>query len=47
MVSMRSATDNADEMIQTLTLTYNRTRQATITRELLEVVAGADATAKK
>jgi len=47
MVSMRSATDNADEMIRTLTLTYNRTRQATITRELLEVVAGADATAKK
>jgi F-type H+-transporting ATPase subunit gamma len=46
MVSMRGATDNADEMIQTLTLTYNRTRQATITRELLEVVAGADATAK-
>jgi F-type H+-transporting ATPase subunit gamma len=47
MVSMRNATDNADEMIRTLTLTYNRTRQATITRELLEVVAGADATAKK
>jgi F-type H+-transporting ATPase subunit gamma len=47
MVSMRSATDNADDMIRTLTLTYNKTRQATITRELLEVVAGADATTKK
>jgi len=47
MVSMRNATDNADEMIRTLTLTYNKTRQATITRELLEVVAGADATEKK
>jgi len=47
MVSMRNATDTADEMIRTLTLTYNKTRQATITRELLEVVAGADATAKE
>jgi F-type H+-transporting ATPase subunit gamma len=47
MVSMRNATDNADEMIRTLTRTYNKTRQATITRELLEVVAGADATEKK
>jgi F-type H+-transporting ATPase subunit gamma len=46
MVSMRNATDNADEMIRTLTLTYNKTRQASITRELLEVVAGADATEK-
>ncbi|GAB4334906.1 MAG: ATP synthase F1 subunit gamma [Candidatus Abyssubacteria bacterium] len=47
MVSMRSATDNADEMIRTLTLNYNKIRQASITREILEVVAGADATAKK
>lgn len=47
MVSMRNATDNADEMIRTLTLTYNKVRQASITREILEVVAGADATVKK
>jgi F-type H+-transporting ATPase subunit gamma len=47
MVSMRNATDNADEMIRTLTLNYNKIRQASITREILEVVAGADATEKK
>lgn len=47
MVSMRNATDNADEMIRTLTLNYNKVRQASITREILEVVAGADATATK
>jgi F-type H+-transporting ATPase subunit gamma len=46
MVSMRNATDNADEMIRTLTLNYNKVRQASITREILEVVAGADATVK-
>ena len=43
MVSMRSATDNAEEMIKSLTLTYNKARQATITKELLEVVTGAEA----
>lgn len=47
MVSMRNATENADEMIHSLTLSYNKMRQASITGELLEVVAGADATAKK
>lgn len=46
MVSMKNATDNADEMIRTLTLSYNKMRQASITGELLEVVAGADATEK-
>jgi F-type H+-transporting ATPase subunit gamma len=46
MVSMKNATDNADEMIRALTLSYNKMRQASITGELLEVVAGADATAK-
>jgi F-type H+-transporting ATPase subunit gamma len=44
MVSMRGATDNADEMIRGLTLSYNKMRQASITGELLEVIAGADAT---
>lgn len=47
MVSMKNATDNADEMIRTLTLNYNKVRQASITREILEVVSGADATEKK
>lgn len=46
MVSMKNATDNADEMIRSLTLSYNKMRQASITGELLEIVAGADATAK-
>jgi F-type H+-transporting ATPase subunit gamma len=43
MVAMGSATKNANEMIQSLTLHMNRTRQATITRELVEIVAGAEA----
>ena len=43
MVSMKSATDNAEEMISTLTLTYNKARQASITKEILEVTTGAEA----
>ena len=43
MIAMGSATKNANEMIQNLTLHMNRTRQATITRELVEIVAGAEA----
>jgi F-type H+-transporting ATPase subunit gamma len=43
MVAMGSATKNANEMIENLTLHMNRTRQATITRELVEIVAGAEA----
>jgi F-type H+-transporting ATPase subunit gamma len=43
LVSMRNATKNSGEMIEELTLSYNKARQASITRELLEVVAGADA----
>jgi F-type H+-transporting ATPase subunit gamma len=43
MVAMGSATKNANEMIQNLTLHMNRTRQATITREIVEIVAGAEA----
>jgi len=42
MVAMRSATDNANEMIHDLTLTYNKVRQETITKELLELVGGAE-----
>lgn len=43
MSAMTSATDNAGKMIQSLTLTANRERQATITKEILEVVGGAEA----
>ena len=40
---MRNATDNAGLLIDDLTLKMNRARQAAITQEILEVVAGADA----
>jgi F-type H+-transporting ATPase subunit gamma len=43
MTAMGSATDNAAEMIAKLTLTYNRVRQAAITREISEIVGGAEA----
>ena len=43
MTAMTSATDNAGKMIQGLTLTANRVRQASITTEILEVVGGAEA----
>ncbi len=43
MAAMDSATRNAGELIDKLTLTYNRARQAAITKELIEVVSGADA----
>jgi len=42
MVAMRSATDNAEEMIHDLTLMYNKVRQESITKELLELVGGAE-----
>jgi len=43
MSAMDSATRNAGEMIDKLTLTYNRTRQAVITSELIEIISGAEA----
>jgi len=43
MSAMDSASKNAGEMIQKLQLTYNRTRQAVITRELIEIISGAAA----
>lgn len=43
MAAMDGATRNAEEMIQGLDLTYNRTRQAFITKELIEIVSGAEA----
>lgn len=42
-IAMENATDNAEEMIDKLTLHYNRARQAAITQEISEIVAGADA----
>lgn len=43
MVAMKSASDNAGEVITRLTLVYNKARQAAITQELAEIVAGAAA----
>jgi F-type H+-transporting ATPase subunit gamma len=43
MVAMKSATDNAGSVIAELKLVYNKTRQAAITKELSEIVAGAAA----
>lgn len=43
MTAMTSATDNAEEMLEKLSLSYNRSRQAAITREISEIVGGADA----
>ncbi len=45
MTAMDSATSNAKEMIERLTLTYNRARQAAITKELMDIVNGAEALA--
>src|SRR5438105_3230857 len=45
MAAMRSASKNAGELIDNLTLSLNRARQAEITQEILEIVAGADALA--
>ncbi len=46
MAAMENATENAKEMISTLQLHYNKARQASITKELLEVVSGAEALKK-
>ncbi|HLR09249.1 MAG TPA: ATP synthase F1 subunit gamma [Bacillota bacterium] len=43
MTAMRSATDNADELIDELTLSYNRARQAAITQEITEIIGGVAA----
>ena len=43
MQAMDNATSNADEMIENLSLLYNRARQGSITQELTEIIAGADA----
>jgi F-type H+-transporting ATPase subunit gamma len=46
MVAMRNATENANELLSDLTLTYNRARQEAITKEMLDIVGGAEALAK-
>lgn len=43
MMAMKAATENADEMIGNLSMSYNRARQGQITSELLEVIGGAEA----
>ena len=45
MVAMRNATDNANELISDLTLMYNKARQESITKELLDIIGGAAALA--
>jgi len=46
MSAMESATRNAGEMIRELTLQYNKQRQAGITKELLEIIAGSESQKK-
>jgi F-type H+-transporting ATPase subunit gamma len=43
MTAMQTATDNAQNVISDLTIQYNRARQAAITQEITEIVAGANA----
>jgi F-type H+-transporting ATPase subunit gamma len=43
MVAMKNATENADGLIEDLTLSYNKARQASITKELIEIASGAQA----
>jgi F-type H+-transporting ATPase subunit gamma len=43
MVAMENATDNAEDMIKDLSLEFNKARQASITKEMLEIVGGAEA----
>ena len=42
-VAMKNATENAQELIEDLTLSYNKVRQANITREMIEIASGANA----
>ena len=41
--AMKSASDNADEMLSTLELSYNRARQTAVTQEITEIVGGVEA----
>jgi F-type H+-transporting ATPase subunit gamma len=43
MVAMKSATENASDMIKSLSMTYNRARQSQITGEIMEIIGGVEA----
>ena len=43
MIAMENATSNSEDMIKSLTLEFNKARQAAITTEMLEIVSGAEA----
>jgi F-type H+-transporting ATPase subunit gamma len=43
MIAMRNATENANDLVESLTLSYNKVRQAAITREVIEIAAAAEA----
>jgi F-type H+-transporting ATPase subunit gamma len=45
MVAMRNATENANDLLKDLTMTYNKVRQQSITEEMLDIVGGAEALA--
>ena len=47
MSAMDNATRNAGEMVDKLTIEYNRSRQAAITKELIEIISGASSTFRK
>ena len=47
MTAMETATENADELLGELKIIYNRTRQAAITKEILDIVGGAEALASQ
>ncbi|MFP6692326.1 MAG: FoF1 ATP synthase subunit gamma, partial [Pirellulales bacterium] len=46
MIAMKAATESADDLIRSLSMTYNRARQGKITGELLEVMGGVEALKK-
>jgi F-type H+-transporting ATPase subunit gamma len=46
MVAMKSATENASDMIKELSRTYNRARQSQITGEIMEIIGGVEALKK-
>jgi F-type H+-transporting ATPase subunit gamma len=46
MMAMENATSNAKELVRSLTLTYNKARQAGITKELMDIVGGVEALKK-
>jgi F-type H+-transporting ATPase subunit gamma len=47
MTAMDNATNNCKDMVRSLTLVYNKARQASITKELMDIVGGAEALRKK